>query len=201
MYPLLETIRCEGGKFYNLEAHQQRVNRAFQELWPQETPIQLQEYLQISTKLNIKQSYKYRIVYGLQVKEITITPYRIRPIQSLRLIEAPELQYHHKKEDRNALKVLFDQRGDCDDILITQNGYLTDTYYCNLACWNGKQWLTPENPLLRGTQRAKLIQEKVIIPASIHQNDLKNFEKVMLFNAMIDPEVLVVDVDNISFNR
>lgn len=200
MYPLLETIRFEGGKFHNLEAHQQRVDRAFQDLWPDVIPIQLSEHLQMSSQVNIMQTYKCRIIYDTQIQEITFEPYHIRPIHSLKLIEAPELRYHHKKLDRTALKTLFDQRGNCDDILITQNGYLTDTYYCNLAAWNGTQWLTPENPLLPGTQRAKLIKEGQIIPASIHQRDLANFEKLILFNAMIGMgDGLVVEVNNVLF--
>ncbi|HAS42362.1 MAG TPA: 4-amino-4-deoxychorismate lyase [Microscillaceae bacterium] len=198
MYPLLETIRFEKREFYNLEAHQERVNRAFQEFWPKEHPIQLKDCLNIINEVNIKYRYKYRIVYDTQVKEVTVTPYRIRPIHSLQVIEAPELRYAHKKEDRNALKALFDQRGNCDDVLITQNGYLTDTYYCNLACWNGTQWLTPAKPLLPGTQRAKLIKEGSIVPRQIHQNDLIHFEKIMLFNAMIDPGELVLDTQQIK---
>lgn len=200
MYPLLETIRLEGGKFHNLEAHQQRVERAFRDLWPDVAPIQLSEHLQIPTQVNIMQIYKCRVTYDVQIQNITFEPYRIRPIRSLKLLEAPDLQYYHKALDRTALKTLFDQRGDCDDILITQNGYLTDTYYCNLAAWNGTQWLTPENPLLQGTRRAKLIKDGQIFPASIHQRDLASFEKLILFNAMIGMgDELVVEVDNVLF--
>ena len=198
MYPLLETIRFEGGVFHNLEAHQERVDRAFEEFWPDKHPLQLEESLYIIGEVNIKYRYKYRIIYDTQVKEITIAPYYMRPIHSLQLIEAPAIQYHHKKENRKALEILFSQRDDCDDILITQNGYLTDTYYCNLACWNGTQWLTPAKPLLPGTQRAKLIKEGFIVPSQIHQNDLIKFEKVMLFNAMIDPGELVIEAKQIK---
>lgn len=192
MYPLLETIRFEGGVFYNLKAHQKRVDRAFEEFWPNESPLRLEAHLGTINQVNIKKRYKYRVIYGPQIQEITATPYSIRPIHSLKLTEAPQVQYQHKKLDRTILKSLFDQRGNCDDILITQNGYLTDTYYCNLACWNGTQWLTPQKPLLPGTQRAKLIQEGTIVPAVIHRDDLVNFETIMLFNAMIDPGELVV---------
>jgi 4-amino-4-deoxychorismate lyase len=87
--------------------------------------------------------------------------------------------------DRSGLADLFAQRGTYDDVLLVQNGYITDSYYCNVAAWDGKAWRTPARPLLAGTQRAQLLAKGTLQPADIHHNDLKNFEKLALFNALL----------------
>lgn len=199
MYPLLETIRFEAGIFYNLPAHQQRLNQARKAIWKCHDELVLKDCLHAPVGLLPQQRYKCRIVYEHQVKEVTFEPYKIRPIRSLQLIEANDIDYQYKYQNRTRLAALFAQRGKYDDVLITQKGYLTDTYYCNLAAWNGQQWLTPATPLLAGTQRALLLNKGVVSPAKIHKNDLPTFEKLALFNAMIDWEDrLEVLVENIS---
>jgi 4-amino-4-deoxychorismate lyase len=54
-----------------------------------------------------------------------------------------------------------------------------------VALFDGKQWLTPARPLLRGTQRERLISEGLVNPADIRVDDLAHFEKVRIINAMI----------------
>lgn len=198
MFPLLETIRIENGQFYNIEAHQQRLNEARKVLWQCHDALVLKEQLLVPDYLALEKRYKCRVVYDTQIREVTYEAYTIRPIHSLRILEAKELDYRYKALDRSALKTLYEQRGNCDDILITRNGYLTDTYYCNLACWNGHRWLTPAQPLLKGTQRAKLLKEGRITEANIHKDTLGQFGRMILFNAMIDLEdELVVPLNQV----
>jgi len=47
-----------------------------------------------------------------------------------------------------------------------------------------------KQPLLKGTTRARLIDEGKIIEADIKVQDLRTFSKVALLNAMIDFDVL-----------
>lgn len=185
MYPLLETIRFENGQFYHLDFHQERLNRARSEVWQCSDELLLTQHLQTPVEWLRGQRYKCRVVYGKQVQSISFEAYHIRPIQSLKLVEASGLHYSHKKMDRNALTALFAQRGTYDDVLLVQEGRITDSYYCNVAAWDGKVWLTPARPLLAGTQRAQLLQKGVLQEADIQRNDLKSFEKLALFNALL----------------
>ena len=77
------------------------------------------------------------------------------------------------------------QKGDADDIIIVKNGLITDSSFANLLFFNGLQWLTPAQPLLKGTQRAKLLEQEQVITAEIRTADLSNFIKVRLVNAML----------------
>jgi 4-amino-4-deoxychorismate lyase len=96
-----------------------------------------------------------------------------------------EIEYRHKFADRSEIHKLFEKRGNADDILIVKYGQITDTSYANIILFDGKNWLTPSKPMLQGTQRAKLLAEMKIIPASITPVNLPRFSKARLINAMI----------------
>jgi 4-amino-4-deoxychorismate lyase len=75
---------------------------------------------------------------------------------------------------------------------------LTDSYYGNIVLWKDGIWYTPESHLLAGTQRASLLDNKLIQAIPIRVDNLKEFEKVKIINSMLDlengPEVLIEDV-------
>ncbi len=73
-----------------------------------------------------------------------------------------------------------------EEILIIKKGLVTDTSYTNVALLKDEKWYTPAEPLLRGTQRAKLISEGKIIEQTIHLKDLHLYSKIKLFNAMME---------------
>jgi len=79
---------------------------------------------------------------------------------------------------------------DCDEIIIEQNGYLTDTTIANIAFYDGERWITPAKPLLKGTMRAKLLDEGLLHEKEIKKEDLKNYSQVALINAMIGFKIL-----------
>lgn len=81
---------------------------------------------------------------------------------------------------------MFAQRGETDDILIVRNELLTDTSICNIALLDGDKWYTPAAPLLYGTMREKLLSESKIRAIEIRLDSLANYQKIRLFNAMID---------------
>lgn len=129
--------------------------------------------------------YKCRIVYSESIEKIEFLPYSFPKINSLNLVEDNTISYAHKYLDRSNLEKLFTLRQGCDDVLIVKNGLITDTSFCNILFFNGKKWLTPERPLLKGTQRQFLLDNEIIETASITPYDLRNFEKARLINAMI----------------
>lgn len=183
MSRFIETIRIENGRLQHIEAHQQRMNRTRNAFFPGSQVIDL---IQLLTPDKYQQRTRCRVEYDTEVQEVTYIPYSLRPVKSLKCIEANRLEYPFKKADRSRLNDLFVQKGEADDILIVQNNLLTDTSICNIALWDGTQWVTPTTPLLQGTMREVLLQEKVIHPKDITRNDLKFYKKIRLFNAMID---------------
>jgi 4-amino-4-deoxychorismate lyase len=197
---LLETIRFENGRFANLELHQQRMNASRKVLFNFETAIDLKKELssrssvientispgfQIANLKELEGLFKCRIIYSKQIEEIEFIPYQLPKIQFLKMVMDDEINYAHKYFNRNHLNKLFSQKGNSDDILIVKNGLITDTSFANILFFNGKQWLTPSGPLLKGTQRQLLLEREQITTAAIRPADLKYFQKARLINAMI----------------
>ncbi len=141
--------------------------------------------------------FKCRVIYSIQIEIIEFIPYNIPSIKSLKIVVDNQIEYSHKYLNRAQLHKLYEQKDDCDDILIAINGLITDTYFANILFYNGKEWVTPAKPLLKGTQRAKLLQEEKIKTADIRLEDLKYFEKARMINAMIRFE----DGANINIDR
>ena len=97
------------------------------------------------------------------------------------------------------LNRLFASRGTADDVLVVRKGWLTDTSICNIALWNGKQWITPSKPLLAGTKRASLLEQGEIATGDIRPDDLPAYSRIRLFNAMIEFGEIELPVDKIMF--
>jgi 4-amino-4-deoxychorismate lyase len=101
-----------------------------------------------------------------------------------------EIEYCKKSTSREELDDMFKKRKDCDDVLIIKNSLITDTTIANVAfCKNGL-WYTPKKPLLEGTTRARLLDEKKIIQKDIRVQDLNEYSHIALMNAMIDFDII-----------
>ena len=125
------------------------------------------------------------------------SPYTVRHVHSLALMQADTIDYTYKSAGREPLNCLFALRGACDDILIVKQGLLTDTSIANIALSDGTHWYTPAHPLLKGTKRAALLEEGILQEKDIRPEDLPSFSTVRLFNAMIDWGELELPVRNI----
>lgn len=144
--------------------------------------------------------YKARVVYGKQgVEAVEYAPYFIRNINSLQVVADNTITYGYKSTDRSRLNALVAQKGNRDDIIIVKHGLLTDTSFTNLAIFDGKHWLTPRHPLLPGTKRAALLDKGMIQEADITLEDLRNANKVSLFNAMIEFGEREIAMENVHF--
>ncbi|HEY6906318.1 MAG TPA: aminotransferase class IV, partial [Ignavibacteriaceae bacterium] len=87
---------------------------------------------------------------------------------------------------RNAITDLKAYREDCDDILIVRNGTITDSSIANIVLYDGKNWVTPEFPLLEGTARERLLHTGRIISKDIKLDNIKMFSHFRLVNSMLD---------------
>lgn len=187
MYRLLETIKINHGILHNMNLHNERFNRSRRQLFGIDETIRLEDEIRLQAN-SINGLCKCRLVYGRFIEEIEIIPYQFRRINSLKIIENNDIQYTFKYENRNAINQLFQLKDKCDDILIVNNGMVTDTSYCNIVFSDGKRLLTSSTPLLKGTKRQKLLNEGVITEDEIRLKDIRFFKKVILINAMIDIE-------------
>lgn len=189
----LESICCDNGKHQNLDLHQERVNRTFQSFFKTE-PFILSEGL---NEIPEKGRYKCRVVYGKEIESIEFLPYAIPKINSLKIVEIEGLDYDFKFLDRNNLDIAFQKRSNMDDVIIIKDGYVTDAYYANLAFFDGNIWFTPTNPLLKGTKRQALLKSGVLIEKEINTQNIRQYQKVSLINAMLELSVVEVDVKQI----
>lgn len=183
---LLETIRYEKGEFSNLIFHQNRMNNSRKVLFNCNHEINLSSILEEpSSKIYDDELYKCRIIYNSEITKVEFIPYNIPDIKCLKLVKCDDIDYNHKYLDRRPINKLLTYKGSSDDIIIVKNGLITDSSTANLLFYNGRQWLTPAMPLLVGTQRTKLIKLEKIQVADIRPEDLHNFQKVRLINAML----------------
>ena len=182
MYPLFESIRVEGGQAHLLHYHQARIERSYRQLFQKKCPWKL---ITMLPELPTTGLHKLRFLYNDHDFSFEIASYEARNIESLKCVEINTYNYDLKFTDRSGIDQAFALRGDCEDVLMTKNGFSTDTSYCNILLFDGTNWVTPEKPLFKGVQREYLLDEKIIKVGEIHERDLNNYESFMLVNAML----------------
>lgn len=184
MYPLLETIRLENGRIQNLEYHEKRVDYSLDRLFGKRNIPPLKEIIGLKAS-QLRGIYKCRLLYSSDEYSIETELYRKRTIEWLLIVEEPDIKYSLKYADRSVFEKLYDNDDHNSEIIITQNGILTDTRYTNIALMKDGVWHTPKTPLLEGTQRALLLDNGIIQPKEIHIDSLSEYSKIRLFNAMM----------------
>ncbi|MGN7889389.1 aminotransferase class IV family protein [Dyadobacter sp. 22481] len=180
-----ETICVENRQLKNLSYHEARLNKTRRELWGCTDDWNLTTRLQIPDHVD-DSMHKCRLAYDKEIDNIQWEPYSRRTIRKIRRVYDDEIDYQYKYDNRDALNALFAQRGDADEILIIKKGLVTDSNYCNVAFFDGSDWLAPATPLLPGTQRALLLDQGIIRLAEIRESDIAKFQNIRLFNAMVD---------------
>lgn len=194
----IETVRIENGELHNVERHNMRMNAVRKEVWGTNDCLKLEDYVQAHS---YKERTRCRVTYGMEIESVEYFPYQIRPVHSLQLVDGGDIDYRMKHADRTDLNELFSHRSEADEILIVRNGLLTDTSIANIALWDGSCWYTPALPLLGGTQRAYLLDQGIISTRNIRVEELSCFQKIRMFNAMIDFGEVETACNNIKIFR
>lgn len=180
----IETIKVKDGSFCNLSLHSRRAIRTSEIHFGVSLNFDIPtDIIPMDMRIGI---VKCRILYSDTVESITFEPYRFRPINNLALVYDNDIDYTYKSEDRSSLQSLVSQKGNCDEILIVKNGYITDTSYSNIVLENNEGLFTPSTPLLAGIKRQLLIDAGTIIEKDIRVDDLHRYSRAYLINAMID---------------
>ncbi|MBK9045080.1 MAG: hypothetical protein IPN97_18235 [Saprospiraceae bacterium] len=193
---LVETIYIQAQKIRNLSFHQARFRKSRKALFDVKADILLKEVL-APTLPKDDVMYKCRVLYDEIIREITYKPYFYPVINSLAIMTADDIEYPYKWVERPELDEVFRQKGNADEIIIIRKGWVTDAYYYNLVFEKNGEFFTPHIPLLKGTQRASLIRKKKIIPMRMSEEDIFDFERVHLINAMTELGKMVVHIDQI----
>jgi len=178
---LFETIRITDGIAHNLTYHNDRLNRTRRELWSCDDTIDISDYL---TDIPSTGLYRAKLIYDKNSLNTTYYIYKAKIIHSISLLEA-NVEYSYKYTDRDTLDTLLDSQTSSDEIIISVDGLLTDTTIANIALRQHGIWYTPAKPLLRGTTRARLLDEGQIIARDIRSEDIASYDGLALMNAMI----------------
>ena len=130
--------------------------------------------------------YKFRLVYDLENNFKTqMLPYVISEIDDFELVTDDNLDYQFKYLDRKNLDLLK-QKPQADEVIILQNGNVTDTSFSNLLFLKDKTWYTPETYLLNGVQRQHLLKQNQIKSTAISVDNILEFSHFQIINALND---------------
>jgi len=185
MFPLMETIKIIDGIPQNLLWHQKRFEKSYHLYFLKTPRFQLENLIEVPPEYQ-KGIVKLRFLYDDKNCFCQYQIYKKKKVNSLKLVTVDTLEYAIKYTDRKIFDELLKQKQQADDVLIVKDGRITDTSFSNIILFNGKKWVTPAYPLLKGTTRERLIAENKIFVEDILVNDLKRFKKVKLINAFWD---------------
>ena len=177
-----ETIKVLNGSIMNFDLHMARLTKTVNYFFPKCPPPVLSITVPPECRNGL---YRCRVTYSRKIESIEFIPYVRRKITTLSLIDGSTINYGWKSCDRSKLETLKEASGH-DEVIIVKNGAITDTTFSNLVFENGAGLFTPTTALLPGTQRSKLINEGIVHETIITVNDLCNYHRVFLINAMLD---------------
>ncbi|WP_277484957.1 aminotransferase class IV [Catalinimonas alkaloidigena] len=181
---MLESICVENGEVQLLHYHEQRMNRSRKDLWGLNKEISLSGIISPLLSKYAQGLYKCRVLYQHEVKQLEFVPYQRPQINSLKKVYSHEVDYTYKYAERESLTSLFQQKGECDDILIIKKDVVTDTYFANILFSQGGRWYTSEQPLLNGVQRQFLLDQGTVKEKQILEKDLGQYSHFKFVNAL-----------------
>lgn len=207
----LETVRLQDGSIQNADLHFSRMQNTLSHFFPDS------KFFDPFTSLTIprharKGRVRMRIVYGDTILKIEFFDYHIKNIQRLQPILLEHFDYSFKYEDRSFFDSVSRSLPEDTEPLFIQNGLVTDTTYSNVLFETHDRFDTPSSPLLAGTKRRQLLEthkpknkpfergtilEKPVVEKKIPLPEIRNYQRIHLINAMMDPGELVLPIDRI----
>ena len=184
----LETIKIFDGEVFHMDYHQKRYESVLKD-------FSIVEIKDLKSFINPPKSglYRCRLTYDLsssnQNIKVQYIKYKKKDVKTLKIINN-NIEYKYKSTCRDELDKLYKLRDNCDDIIIIKDSLVRDTSIANIAFYTGSEWITPKNPLLKGTTRQRFIDESKLIEVDINEQDIRKFKKVALLNAMIGFDIL-----------
>jgi len=175
-----ETLLIKDQKINNLIYHNARLNETIKRNFNIESDIDLAKIV----KIDSHKAHRCKVIYDKDIQDIQLFPLIKREFKTFKLIHS-DIEYNFKYLNRSYLENLYKQREDCDDIIIVKDNLITDTTIANIAYFDGKDWFTPKTPLLKGSMRAYLLKNKLLLEKDVKIEDIKNAKKIAIMNAII----------------
>ncbi|WP_339629075.1 aminotransferase class IV [uncultured Maribacter sp.] len=185
MYPLFESVCIANGEIQNGTYHESRFKSSFYALFGFNAKYSLFDNLNLP-RIDKSLKYKLRIEYNEIGIKWTVSEYFNKIPTSLLFLKDDEIDYRLKYTDRKQLNYFHQQKGDFEDVLIINNGFITDATYSNILFTDGHKIITPSTPLLHGTCRTRLLAEEKIIEAPVSADSIHLFKSFQLINALND---------------
>lgn len=182
---LFETIKCQNRCLHNLFYHNYRVKCTLENLFGVVGDFDLENSIEIPDWVG-EGLYRCRVSYDEEISKVEFFEYDFKHPKTIQIDENSSFKYEFKYEDRSHLQKILELYPRADDVIITQNGLLTDATYANVAFFDGTKWFTPNTYLLLGTKRAYLLNNQLLFEEEIAVKDLKKFKRIALVNAMRD---------------
>lgn len=195
MFPLFESVKIENGHISNWDKHWKRMQNSARGLWGKE--LHFPTLYHELTRFSSPGLFKCKIKYNPFQYSIDVHAYQKRKLEYLQIVVDDDIDYSLKFTNRMCFEKHTQLLSVQKDILIVKHGFLSDTSYSNIALWNGNEWHTPQSPLLFGIRREVLLQEKKLIERNIALNDLVNYQKISLINAMLDLGEVELDIQQL----
>lgn len=184
MCQFIESIRIEDGKIDLIDYHNERFNNTRKLFFCVDDEWDLKHFVRIPQEFK-KGLVKCRIVYDIEIRDIQFLHYEPKSIRSLKLVNA-SIRYAYKAIDRLEIEQLKASVSPADEVLIVNDGKISDTSFSNIIFQKSGLWFTSDTPLLAGVRREYLLSQGLIEEVSILPNDLKKFDSFMLINALLD---------------
>ena len=175
-----ETIKVIQGEIQNLSYHNKRLNYTIQQNFGIDADIDLSNFVQ-QEDFSLE---RCKVIYDTHIQKIQFFPLVPRKFHSFKIVET-NITYNFKNVDREAIEALLSEKGRCDDIIMIKDGLITDTSIANIAIYDGKEWITPKTPLLKGTFRESLLEKQLLLEKDVKIKDIKDAPRIAVMNALI----------------
>ncbi|MBN1650387.1 MAG: aminotransferase class IV [Bacteroidales bacterium] len=183
MSQFIESIRILNGTIELSDYHNDRFNATRKSFFCVDEDIDLVQCIAIPKAFR-KGLVKCRVLYDLAILDMQFVHYQAAPIRTLQLVDA-SVNYAYKFANREQLNALKAKANSADEVLIVNNGKVSDTSFSNILFYKNGHWFTPDSPLLAGVQREFLLNRGQIEELRISPQELSQFESFMLINAML----------------
>jgi 4-amino-4-deoxychorismate lyase len=195
MKQFVETIRVQDGALLHFDSHLERLRHTMFHFFGTVPSISMR-YIELPEVMRLG-TVKCRILYSKHIESVEFQPYQKRLIRSLKIVHDDAIDYGYKSTDRKPLQQLLEQKQQADEIIIVKNGFVTDSSFSNLLFENEEGFFLPDTFLLNGIQRQSLLRQQLVREIPIREEDIPNFSRVHLVNAMLHPGEMTVDIQKV----
>ena len=192
VFKLLETLLYEGGEYFLLDRHLERLEKSA-EYWGYPYALsEVRNELEDLAKTLGKNRFRIRLTLGNQ-GEVEVQYQDLVEVRRLRValagekVDSADPFLYHKTTYRDIYEKPLAARPDCDDVILyNERGELTECSIGNLVIeFNGVRYTPPiESGLLAGTFRAELLARGQISERVLRVDELAGADALYLINSV-----------------